>query len=258
MKHTAIFIISGIILAALVICALGVGVAASSTPTIWYKNIPATYSAKGTLNAFDYTELNKQITEIEPTDRNEILALSKGQVMSMSTQELLVTCLDYPLFGDIVFYDNLVTGFESVAKKYNGLQTLMECEDIGDVLCEFYTQIELDKVLSTDEFSLLRFDYLTLIIADDRVVEKISSENRKVIFNQCVQNCKDMYSEYKGELDYIQTARLAGKILYLENTKFAELAKSSEVIQKFLNTGTVGEYSAEEWEQIVQCVLEYV
>lgn len=261
MKHIGIYIVSGLLVLALTVSGISAYAASSAEhdkPTVWYKDIATTYSTRGTDNAFNYTELNAQIPDIEPCDRNEVLALSKGQVMSMSTEELLVTCLDYPLFGDFALFDNSVMGFERVSDRYNGLQALMNREDVGDVLCDFYAQINLDKVLSTDEFSHLRFEYLTLLFADDKVVQKISPENRKAIIKQCVQNCTDMYSKYKGQLNYIQTARLAGKIMCLENTQFAELVKSSEVIQDFLNTGIVGNYSDEEWKQVVKYVMEYV
>jgi len=164
MKRVGIIAASEI-LAALVIA----GVYAASKPEppgtgIWYKDIAASYLGVDLGNTYDYTELDKQIPQIEPADRAELLAVPEEKLAAMSTEELLVTCLDYPLFGDIFAYSTLEMGFKSIYRRYNGLRALLERDDAGEVLTAFYSHIDLDRISKTDEFGTLRLEYLEMIL----------------------------------------------------------------------------------------------
>ena len=262
MKRIRTIAVSGVAAAVLAIGGAAAAVV-GTTPepaeqVIWYKDIAAAYPAGGVNNAFDYTELSEKIPEIEPKDRQAILALSEEQINSMTTGELLVTCLDYPLFGDFCFYDNAVVGFERVVDNYNGLQALLARDDVGEAAYSFYSAVDLEKVIDTDDFGSLRLNYLTLLISDDRVLENMTSELRQRLVRICAENCAAIYENYNGKLSYIFTARLAGKILFIESDEFKSFAESSEAVGYFLETGTMGGCSDEDWNKIVQFIAEYI
>ncbi len=253
MKHIGIFITLGILAIALAICLIGSSAAASSEPTVWYKD-----AATSVNNAFDYTELSKQIPEMENEERNQLLALSDEQINSMTTEELLVTCLDYPLFCDIFFYDSEAKGLEAITDRYNGLQALLTREDLGDVLAEFYGAIDLDEVIETDYYGTFRIRYLELIILSDGVLSSMDSDARKELFSVCITNCEEISQKYSSELSSFLTSRIAGNILYLDSPDFKELADSNQAIKDFLDGNCYAvECSEDVRAQAEKCAEEF-
>lgn len=261
MKHIGIFVMSGLLATALTVGGL---TACTSEPTesieqteqtIWYKDIAAAYFANGIGNAFDYTELSEQIPNIEPKDRQELLALSEEQINSMTTGELLVTCLDYPLFANIFFYDNNITGLTAVAGQYNGLLALLARADAGDVLVGFYGAVSLDSVLQTDSFGTLRLEYLEAMLLSDEVLCSIDSDRRRELFNICVSNISDIYEKYLSEFSPYPAVRIAGKILYIDSPDFKELVDNNREIADFLKGARCSE---ETWDRVVNSIQEFM
>ncbi len=255
MKHIAIFITLGVLAAALLVGMIGSKALAASEPVIWYKNTAEECFAESVDNAFDYTELSKQIPETPASERNQLLALSDEQINSMTTAELLVTCLDYPLFFYIVFYDTDKEGFEAIVDQYNGLQALLEREDLGNVLAKFYSAVDLNDVIKTDRPGTFRLRYLELIILSDGVLDSMDSDARKELFKACITNCGNISRKYSSELSSYQTSRIAGNILYLDSPEFKELADSNRSIKDFLDgSGYAAECSEDVLAQAAKCV----
>lgn len=210
--------------------------------TIWYKDI-----MQDTGNAFDYTELAKQVPQIEPKDRKEFLALSEEQINSMTTAELLVTCLDYPLFGDMFFYEG-VNGFAALVEQYNGLQALLERNDAGEVLGTFYCAVDLDAVVRTDEYGALRFVYLNNMLSYGDLLSSMSPKTRRELFDKCVSDHKTINECYSTIFNSFQTARIAVKLRYIDSPEFREFADNNDSVVNFINGS--GSVSVECWEEI--------
>lgn len=260
MKHIGFLILIGL-LAAVTTTIVAAAYASSTTEpyssTIWYKDVMTVYSPQGTNNAFDYNELSEQIKEIEPSGRKELLALSEEQINSMTTAELLVTCLDYPLFGDIFFYDDITSGFNAVVERYNGLQALLKRSDVGDVLVDFYDAVELNNVLGTDNLGSLRLTYLEMMLSSEKVLGSISLETRRKLYDKCVSNYKEINEKYSSTLNSTACARIAGKVLYIDSPDFKALADGNDSVVNFLNGSGVVEYSEETWKQVEDCVKKF-
>lgn len=259
-KHKSLLVVSLCLIVAIASIAGAVCVhAAATTSTVWYKDIITTSHSRGATPVFhDYTDLNEKIKTVQPAERNAMLALSKDTLEEMTTEGLLVTCLDYPLFGNIVFYDNLTAGFKNVAKNYNGLTELLARDDVGSVVIDFYEQVDYDSVISTDKYGSLRLKYLELMLASDDVLQTMTYEMRQELLDICVEKCIIAVDEYEGKINPITTALIAGKILYMDCAEFKEIADTEPVVMNFLQGLGVGEYSDELWDEIVECVKEYV
>lgn len=260
MKHIGLLILIGLLVTVTttaIASAYSNGNTAPRSPITWYKDVVTVYSPQGTNNAFDYTELSERIRDIEPVERKKSLDLSQERIDSMTTTELLVTCLDYPLFGDIFFYDNVTSGFNTIAKRYNGLQALLERDDVGDVLVEFYSAVDLENVLATDDLGALRMTYLEMIIASDQVLDSMSLKTRHKLYDKCVSNYKEINEKFSSKLNPAASARIAGKILYIDSPDFKELADKTDSVLDFLNGYGFVEYSEETLTQVEDCVKKF-
>ncbi len=172
LKRVGIIAAAGILAGAFAIAGLRAHAAAKPEPSqtgVWYKDIAASYLGVDLANTYDYTELDKQIPQIAPADRAEFLAVPEEKLAAMTTEELLVTCLDYPSYWEILAYSTLAMGFNSIYRRYNGLQALLERDDVGEVLTEFYSHIDPEQVLSLEENDPFRLQYLELIIEHSRL-----------------------------------------------------------------------------------------
>jgi hypothetical protein len=227
----------------------------SSNSTIWYKDNPITIDAE---DAYDYSVLTETVKQTEPSERKELLKVPEITLINMSTEGLIVTCLDYPLFGNIVFYDSLSLGFDAIVSQYNGLQNLLERSDSGEKLADFYIAIDFNTLLNSDKYNSLRLKYLELLLSDERILNSMSYEKRETLLNCTIENCIKFNSEFQGAFNPNTTARLAGKILYIDNSDFQELADSELTVKAFLNGEGVGEISEELWNEIVSIICPYV
>lgn len=253
MKHIRILILIGLLAAATIIVTAAANADSKPEPsstTIWYKDIVTVYSPNGTNNAFDYTELSEQIPQIAPKDREELLALSEEQINLMTTAELLVTCLDYPLFGDMYAYDTNIDGFAALVERYNGLQALLAREDVGEVLAMFYCAADLNAIMQTDEFGALRFGYLNTMLSSGELLSSMSRETRRELFDKCISDYDTINKCYSEIFNPFQIARIAIRILYIDSPEFKEFAESNSSVMNYINGSGLIEYSEETWEQV--------
>lgn len=232
--------------------------ATAATKEVWYKQIALNNNSKDSFNAHDYSSIDEQIKSTDPSERNKILALSEKEMNTMSTEELLVTCLDYPLFGYIIFYDNLTTGFKSISNRYNGLKELMSREDIGSVLLDFYSSVDYDNVLKTDKYGCLRLKYLELLMASDDILFSLSSETRQKLLSVCMEKLTDAIENYKDIINPMTTTLVIGKILYMESPEFNNFANSEPIILNYLNGIGACEITDDLWDKLVTCIKSYI
>ena len=102
-------------------------------------------------------EHSKYTYPISPTRTPEIWSLFESHsemivaceipekiLTNLTTQQLIKTCLDYPLAGDMLFYNDYLTGFEIVKNHHNGLTELYSREDLSANLVMFYDGLSAD------------------------------------------------------------------------------------------------------------------
>lgn len=258
-KRVVIIAVMGII-AALAIMGLCACAAAKTEPPrtgIWYKDIAASYLGVDLANTYDYTELDKQIPQIEPMERAELLAVPEEKLSAMTTEELLVTCLDYPSYWEILAYSTLEQGFRSICDRYNGLQALPERDDVGEVLTEFYSHIDLEQVLSKEKYDPFRLKYLELIML--HAVDNMSADSRRELFEVCRKRFTTISEQYSDVYHPIMNIAIAGKILYKDSENFKSYVDGNEDVKGFLGVSSVytGFIAEEDYQQLCRMILEY-
>ncbi len=89
----------------------------------------------------------------------------------MSTEQLLSTCINYPLMGDALCYNDIASGFELFVQHHNGLTALFKRNDISDVVTKAFSSIRLTQNAIDD--SLLGI----LLITQYAVQKNVIAEN---------------------------------------------------------------------------------
>lgn len=75
----------------------------------------------------------------------EACSIPEAILKNMNTDVLVKLVMEYPLLGDIYAFDNIETGFDIVASRFNGLSELMSRKDCAEKLTEYYRLLATNK-----------------------------------------------------------------------------------------------------------------
>ena len=121
----------------------------------------------------------------------------------LSTKQLLLTCLDYPHFGDCYFYSGDMVGFKAVKTHFNGLQALWEREDLSPVLASLFEELA-EKGIAKEPYPELRLSYLS-------VLTRAASRDRKLReqeLSSLRRSCQAAAEKAAGEKSSLLFSRL--------------------------------------------------
>ena len=161
---------------------------------------------------------------------------------SMSTEGLVETVLNYPLYGDMLAYSNLQYGFNTVASRFNGMTALLQRPDAGAVLLARYQA--MDPTAIAPNATLLQqgqydaqFTAIEMLLAQDSIRKSLSAEQQTALVNETLKklDAKQQRAEVYGQMGRERTVLVLGRILRDQTASFAQ---ADAVLQEFLNTGT--------------------
>ncbi len=163
--------------------------------------------------------------------KRQVCQIPQPILSSMSTPDLLETCLNYPLYGDMMAYDRVQEGFEYVKKGFNGLQELLKRNDVGAALVERYGKMDPAAIDSTwtsvkkGEYSL-KFFSIEILLAQEEVITNLSKNNRIQLLRESHKKmtAKQKHPEIYGLMGLTNNALLMGRIILKE--KYAPFVKS--------------------------------
>ncbi len=132
-----------------------------------------------------------------------------GVLNSLTTKELVEICLNYPLFSDIIFYDNYQTGFRTVSHYFNGMQELFRRKDNVQPLLDRLRDDDMlklsskVKVLSLLEIgrSVREHVNIELLLSHESVISNASAEQQQEIARLSMMNMdiKEYEHQYYGQ-----------------------------------------------------------
>jgi len=64
-------------------------------------------------------------------ERVKACQIPETMLTNMTTEDLIETCLNYPIFNEMWFYNSMLDGFEIAAKNFNGFQELRWLQKIN-------------------------------------------------------------------------------------------------------------------------------
>lgn len=82
------------------------------------------------------------------TEMLEVCQIPEQILSSMCTHGLVVTCMNYPLIGDILAFNHIQTGYNSVTYGFNGLQELHNRPDALIEVMDYYRNYDFENIVS--------------------------------------------------------------------------------------------------------------
>ena len=141
------------------------------TGTSWFEG-------QGENDAYSFLA-QEELIEIEPQERYAALQIPENILNEMSTAGLAETCINYPMIGNMAFYDSLEIGFEQTKNQFNGLQELFVRADVADILVPILISMNLNKLNQYDEYPTLKFHYVCIMLYQEPVINTLTGEQKK-------------------------------------------------------------------------------
>ena len=181
--------------------------------------------------------------------------IPEDKLSSMTTEDLIVACLDYPLFaGGIVFSnESMYAGFQETVKQFNGLCELLLRKDSGEKLIKLYINTDLKEILSSDPYPILRMKYLEYIIAQKIILNGVASEDLKKLCDFCssrLQKESDSYNLFMPD----STLLILLRIYEIEDEYFNEKLKDHPRVLSFVDNGVFETIT----EDDTKAMMEYI
>jgi hypothetical protein len=132
----------------------------------------------------------------------------------ITTKDLIVVCLNYPLQFDFYAYNNLLEGIKNVASNFNGLMELFERKDNAQYLFEMLKtkNAEVTFIIKNKDVSILQQGELIvkqtlteMLLSHENVITNTTYEQQKEIASVAVNNVilkeqmPQLYSMYSIE-----------------------------------------------------------
>ena len=134
---------------------------------------------------------------LEPTERYSALQIPENILKNMSTAGLAETCINYPMFAEMVFYDSLELGFAQIKRRFNGLQELFTRPDVTNILVSIFISMDLNKLDKYDDYPTMKFHYVCIMLYQEPVINALTGEQKKDLLEAISEKRKLINSKYK-------------------------------------------------------------
>jgi len=177
-------------------------------------------------------------------EMQKVCQIPDAILRNMSTEKLIETCLNYPLYGDMFAFDEFQKGFESVTSGFNGLQELLKREDAGIKLIQKYQQMNPDafdekwSLVKKGEYAA-RFYTIEILLAQEQILYNLRKDQIRTLVRESIKKiqAKRKYPEVYGIISFGNLALLLGRAMVKENfIPFNQKVLSDEKIRIFLQT----------------------
>jgi hypothetical protein len=188
------------------------------------------------------------------TGRLNVLQIPDNILKVIETEELVVTCLNYPSAFHYTAYDNEQVGLQKVISNFNGLQELFIRKDAGRYLIEHYKNAYAQGFRSKDNriserYWPWRFLYLELLLSRRELIQNLEAGDKLKLLQTTlnkldlkIQN-KEVFSKY----DNINSALIVVRILEVNNV---DAIVSNSVYMNFASNREFPDYKT--LEEIIE------
>lgn len=176
-------------------------------------------------------------------DRVQACLIPQEILMSMSTEGLLETFLNYPFILDYGGFEKMQNGFNMLKSENYGFGELYNRENIYQVIYDRYSSMSLNcKDIYPPVFlgraapTSLAFSTFEMFVAQDEFLNKLTEEERINIFILIFDKHKIKIKNQFLESEKQVSAAILGRIMYKSGFKpFTDECNTNEFIKFFID-----------------------
>ena len=167
---------------------------------------------------------------------------------NLMTQALAVTCLNYPLFNEILSANNLQAGFSALTDGFNGFKELLSRKDAGKELLLIYQSLNpknLTLFSSLEEKGdfTFKYTYIEVLLSQNQIISGLTQSERQFLRQEAIKKFeqkKELINDF-GMFGLNTSAWVLGKLLQIdEKQNSLPGAINEQDLNFFLSTGTFG------------------
>lgn len=176
----------------------------------------------------------------------KVLQIPENIANEMNTQDILQTCLNYPLFYDLWASNNLQKGFDFVIKDFNGFQELFKRDDFPKEILKKYKEFNIsgyEKKWTDLEIGtyIIEIAKIEMLAARNECLSKMTKDEKKVMIEKALSNLDEIFLGKKiyGQINKDSNLFLLCQIIKHENIpNFETAAKENKKLNRFLLTAS--------------------
>lgn len=184
------------------------------------------------------------------TERLSILQIPDSILKVIGTEELVITCLNYPAALHYTAFDNQQVGFGIVISNFNGLQELLNRKGAGRYLTEHYKNAGEQGFIIRDSricerYWPWKFLYLELLLSQREIIRNLDAGDKLMLLETTLNKLglKSQNEEMFSKYDNINSALIVVRILESNNV---EAVVSNDVYVNFATNGELFDYKTVE------------
>lgn len=174
------------------------------------------------------------------------LKIPSETLEKMTTKDLALTCLNYPLLPDMWAFNSRQDGIELVIAGFNGLQELLKRNDSGKELYAIYRSMDPNKfsaswsTLQKGKFAA-EFAKIEMLMAQEAILSSLKQYDRKTLLKESLKKQFNMQKYKMYDLNSQEpNAFLMGKILQKDYPEqITQFSKQKLDLQYFLKHGSM-------------------
>ncbi len=169
----------------------------------------------------------------------DTLQIPEDKLETISTYGLVETCLDYPLLGNMLAFENIQKGTESQMNNFNGFIALESRDEAARIMLDRFKLMNPScppNNTNIADYSLF-FIYMGMIQAQKIFIEQLAPSERKDLLNEAIKKYIEFekigapYSIFNKKVEALIMAR----VMVVENfLPFLEEINSNEFIKIFI------------------------
>lgn len=145
-----------------------------------------------------------------PQDRIAALQIPKNILAKISTEDLLLICLDFPYMSDVFAYDDIANGVRAVASKFNGFKEFLTRQDQTEAMINVFQRISHDNLylIGNSDIEIgnnsMRISILSYLLGRNEIQNKMKSSLKTNLLDitKNTINTISQYSYFTPSLGY--------------------------------------------------------
>ncbi len=205
----------------------------------WFA-VPSGYSSVNTyISDINPYETREEWLSVSVQKRVELSQIPEDMLKTMSTDELIVSCLNYNLLIDLVLYDTIRDGFEILKKQFNGFEELLARPDAGHRLVELYKAVDYDELYENDRGAYLHMLLLHTLLCEDSVLDSLNETEVSSLINASHDKYMKLLNEGSPLFNYENDVRVCLKCLYVHDPSVKDVIDNSDALKCFISDENV-------------------
>lgn len=167
----------------------------------------------------------------------EVSQIPADILETVSTDELVLYCMNYNLFIDFMLFDTMQDGMENVRSDYNGIRELMTRPDAAESLIRLYKLYDLDEQKARDSVGCIRLCYLEAMLCMPEILNSLTAKQAKELAAACAQKISKIVNDENSPYSLSTTMYLAAVSQYAASEEFAEIVNASSGAKRYIEEG---------------------